>query len=157
MKLKINGKIYEPDIKTDEDKISIEIDGKQKTYDILDTGGLILKQESRVVKSDYFIDKEALIWIDDEIYSISEIKKIRGAGKSANSEKKSSIDSPLPGVITKIYVKAGSKLKKGDLVLIIESMKMANEIKAEFEGTVKSVLVKEGEQVSMSDKLVLLE
>jgi len=144
MKLKINGKVYEPKVETGEDRIDIEIDDKKKSYEILDRSNIILKQENRIVKSDYFIGNEALIWIDDETYSISEIKKIRGAKKSANSEKKSSIDSPLPGVITKIYVKAGSKLKKGDLILIIESMKMANEIKAEFEGTVKSVLVNEG-------------
>ena len=79
----------------------------------------------------------------------------RSEVKKSKSGKKTSIDSPLPGVITKIAVSPGDQLEEGDLILVIESMKMANEIKAEFSGTIKTILVKEGDQVAMSDKLIL--
>jgi len=156
MKLKINNKIQELTAKTDDDKIYIEIDGKTKSYDIIDGSTAILKQENRIIKSDYFIGKETMIWIDGEEYCISEIKKERKAKKAKNG-KKMSIDSPLPGVITKIAVSPGDRLEEGDLILVIESMKMANEIKAEFSGTIKTILVKEGVQVAMSDKLILFQ
>ncbi|GMT43420.1 MAG TPA: biotin/lipoyl-binding protein [Deltaproteobacteria bacterium] len=154
MKLKINDKIQEVTAKIDGGTIYVEINGKKKSYDIIDESAAILKQKNRIVKSDYFIGKETMIWIDGEEYYISEIKKEREAKKS-KSGKKTSIDSPLPGVITKIAVSPGDQLEEGDLILVIESMKMANEIKAEFSGTIKTILVKEGDQVAMSDKLIL--
>ncbi|NOZ84065.1 MAG: acetyl-CoA carboxylase biotin carboxyl carrier protein subunit [Epsilonproteobacteria bacterium] len=154
MKLKINGKIQELTARIDNGRIYVEIDGKKKSYDIIDEPAAILKQRNRIIKSDYFVGKETMVWIDSEEYCISEIKKERKAKKSKSS-KKMSIDSPLPGVITKVAVNSGDQIEEGDLILVIESMKMANEIKAEFSGTIKTILVKEGDQVAMSDKLIL--
>ncbi len=62
--------------------------------------------------------------------------------------------SPMPGTITKINARPGDKVKKGDVLLVIEAMKMANDIVAEGEGTVKDVLVKIGQNVIQSDPLV---
>ncbi len=66
----------------------------------------------------------------------------------------SDISSPLPGTITKINVAAGQKVKKGDVLLVMEAMKMANDVVAEADGTVKAVCVKEGQSVNQGDALV---
>ncbi len=57
------------------------------------------------------------------------------------------LTSPMPGKIWKVHKKAGDKVAKGDVVLVLEAMKMENEIKAPKAGTVTEVLVKEGEAV----------
>lgn len=66
------------------------------------------------------------------------------------------VTSPLPGTITKINVKVGDAVKAGDTVLLMEAMKMENSITAEFDGTVKAILVQEGAQVQNGQALVEL-
>ena len=66
----------------------------------------------------------------------------------------SCVTAPLPGTITKILVKAGDQVNAGDTVLVLEAMKMENNITAESAGTVKSVLVEQGAQVQGGDALV---
>lgn len=65
--------------------------------------------------------------------------------------------SPLPGVITEIKVKVGDEVKAGDTVVVLEAMKMANNLDAEKSGKVTAVLVKEGESVMEDTPLVVIE
>jgi len=67
------------------------------------------------------------------------------------------ITSPMPGSIFKLNVKPGDSVKKGDVVLILEAMKMENEIFAAEDAVVSSVEVKEGATVNTGDVLVILE
>ena len=62
--------------------------------------------------------------------------------------------APLPGTITKVVAKAGQKVKKGDVLVVMEAMKMANDIVAEANGTVKAVSVSEGQSVNQGDVLI---
>ena len=55
--------------------------------------------------------------------------------------------APLPGVVTKLCVGAGDNVKKGQTVLVLEAMKMENNIAAEADGTVSAICVKAGESV----------
>ena len=66
------------------------------------------------------------------------------------------VTAPLPGSITKISVKVGDTVAAGDTVLMMEAMKMENSISAEFGGTVKAILCKEGDQVQSGQALVEL-
>ncbi len=67
------------------------------------------------------------------------------------------VKSPLPGSIVKVVAAAGAAVKKGDLLLTMESMKMENQVCSEYDGTVKSVLVQPGQNVMQDDKLVEIE
>ena len=67
------------------------------------------------------------------------------------------VKSPLPGSIVKVLVKAGQAVKKGDVLLTMESMKMENNVAAEANGTVKAVYVEPGKTVMLDDKLLDLE
>ena len=64
------------------------------------------------------------------------------------------ITSPLPGAIVRVLVEAGQSVKKGDVLLTMESMKMENNISAEADGVVKSILVTPGQNVMQDDKLI---
>jgi biotin carboxyl carrier protein len=68
-----------------------------------------------------------------------------------------SVKSPLPGSIFKVLVSAGQAVKRGDLLLIIESMKMENNILADRDGIVKSIYVQPGNSVLQGDALLDLE
>jgi glutaconyl-CoA decarboxylase len=67
------------------------------------------------------------------------------------------ITSPMPGSIFKVNVKPGDSVKRGDVVIILEAMKMENEIFAAEDAVVVSVEVKEGATVDTGDVLVVLE
>lgn len=66
------------------------------------------------------------------------------------------IDSPLPGSIFKILVKTGEKVKKGQVIIVIEAMKMENEVLSPSDGTIVSVEVSEGSSVNTGDLLLTM-
>ena len=59
----------------------------------------------------------------------------------------SPVKAPLPGTITELKVNVGDTVKVGDVVLVLEAMKMKNNIESEYEGTVTSINAKQGETV----------
>lgn len=59
----------------------------------------------------------------------------------------STLKAPLPGTILEVKVKEGDTVKVGDTILIMEAMKMENDIKSDKDGTIKSVKVKTGDAV----------
>ena len=66
------------------------------------------------------------------------------------------VNSPLPGSVISVAVKEGQAVKKGDTLLVLESMKMENPIMAEQDGTVKQILVSAGQNVMQDDLLLVL-
>jgi glutaconyl-CoA/methylmalonyl-CoA decarboxylase subunit gamma len=65
--------------------------------------------------------------------------------------------SPLPGVVLSINVNVGDKVKNGDVLLIMEAMKMENEIRTDISGTIKLIQVKPNDTVLEGDVLVVIE
>lgn len=72
------------------------------------------------------------------------------------SGKGKALKSPLPGVINDIKVAVGSQVKSGQVVLILEAMKMENEINAECDGTITSIAVNKGDSVMEGDVLLTI-
>ncbi len=66
------------------------------------------------------------------------------------------VTAPMPGNIWKVMVKEGQAVKKGDVLVILEAMKMENEINASADGVVKQVLVTEGQAVDTDALLVVV-
>ena len=70
-----------------------------------------------------------------------------GAGGGSAAGSGTAIKAPLPGTINAINVKVGDKVNVGDVVIVLEAMKMQNNIEAESAGTVTSILVNQGDTV----------
>ena len=66
------------------------------------------------------------------------------------------VASPMPGTILSVNVTAGAAVKKGDVLMILEAMKMENEIMAPADGTVSSVNVQKGSAVNTGDVLCVI-
>lgn len=73
-----------------------------------------------------------------------------GAGDTA-------VNSPMPGKIIKVVAAAGQAVKKGDVLMILEAMKMQNEITASVDGTVKSINVAADQSVKTNDILAVIK
>ncbi len=76
-----------------------------------------------------------------------------GAKVNANN----AVKAPLPGVITSIEVAVGDEVKAGQTLLVLEAMKMANNIEAEKDGRVTAICVQPGQSVMEDDALVVIE
>ncbi|RKW53524.1 MAG: biotin/lipoyl-binding protein, partial [Prevotella sp.] len=76
---------------------------------------------------------------------------------AANVNTANAIKAPLPGVITEIKVAVGDTVAAGDTLVVLEAMKMANNIEAEKAGKVTAVCVKQGESVLEDTPLVVVE
>ena len=70
---------------------------------------------------------------------------------------KSGVKSPLPGVILDIKVKEGDTVKKGQTIIILEAMKMENNINADKDGKVVAINVSKGESVLEGTDLIIIE
>ena len=67
-----------------------------------------------------------------------------------------SVESPITGVIVEISVSVGEDVEDGDLLVVIESMKMENEILSEYNGTVKEILIRNNQNISQEDQMIIL-
>lgn len=66
------------------------------------------------------------------------------------------VKAPLPGVVTKVLVAAGQAVKKGETVLVLEAMKMENNITAETDGTITGICVAAGDSVMEGTTLLTI-
>mgnify|MGYP000479715085 FL=1 len=80
-------------------------------------------------------------------------KKAKASG-AAGSVK---VSAPMPGKIIAVKKDAGAAVKKGEVILVLEAMKMENSITSDYAGTVKQVLVAEGDTVAVDSQLVEIE
>ncbi len=99
--------------------------------------------------------------------SVASAGSAAGSSSSASSDSASSskqatpaagkpVVAPLPGTINEIKVKVGDKVNTGDTVVVLEAMKMQNNIDAETSGTITSINVNKGDAVMEGDTLVTI-
>ncbi|HET7231829.1 MAG TPA: biotin/lipoyl-containing protein [Longimicrobium sp.] len=82
------------------------------------------------------------------------IREMTGGGE-AETEK--TVVAPMPGLVLKIEVEVGQAVKAGQGVVIVEAMKMENELKAPADGTVAKILVQERQTVDKGATLIVFE
>ncbi|MGH7458520.1 MAG: biotin/lipoyl-containing protein [Longimicrobiaceae bacterium] len=92
-----------------------------------------------------------VVVVDERARAIREM-----VGEKAVEEKKS-VTAPMPGLVVKVEVEEGEEVKRGQGVVVIEAMKMENELKSAADGVVAQVLVSDGETVEKGAVLVVLE
>jgi biotin carboxyl carrier protein len=78
------------------------------------------------------------------------------AAPAAPAGSGSPVKAPLPGTVTELKVNVGDTVKQGDVVLVLEAMKMQNNIESEYNGTVTSITVKQGETVMEGSVLLTI-
>jgi biotin carboxyl carrier protein len=80
--------------------------------------------------------------------------KIYGTGQASEGGKP--LKSPLPGVILDFFVKVGDSVKNGQKILVLEAMKMENNIDADRDGTILEIKVSKGHSVNEGDVLLVI-
>ena len=94
--------------------------------------------------------------VNGTVYTV-EVEEVGGAVTAAPAPTGAvTVEAPMPGKILSVNVKAGDKVEAGDVLLILEAMKMQNEIMAPEDGTVSEVRVNAGDTVTTGDVMVIL-
>ena len=78
-------------------------------------------------------------------------------GHKIHTDKEKEFKSPMPGLAVTVEVKAGDQIKEGQGLVIVEAMKMENELKAKFDAKIKEVKVKPGQAVEKDETLIIFE
>jgi len=137
-KFTIRGNKYDVEILNIEDNVAeLEVNGTSYKVEI--------EQEVKTTKTPRLVRKPAVPTSGDTTVKTSKPTEKKGAGI---------IKAPLPGTILSIAVKEGDIVKQGDSILIMEAMKMENNITAAKEGKIVSLAVKVGDAVLEGDTLV---
>lgn len=156
-------------ITADAPAATFDIDPAQIQWDLLPLANgqfHILTPQGRsytatVVEANYK-DKTFRIAIGSNLYSLQlkdqfdQLAEKMGLGAS-NSKKTNQLKAPMPGLVQSVLAQAGDKVKKGDVLLILEAMKMENAIKAPNDATVRSIHVQKGAAVDKNQLLVEFE
>ncbi len=89
---------------------------------------------------------------------IADPKRLRSAGSdSEHVEGVAEIKTAMPGKVVRILIEVGAAVEKGDGVIVVEAMKMQNEMKSPKTGTVTKINAAEGDTVAAGDILVVIE
>ncbi len=84
-------------------------------------------------------------------------KRLKAAGGGVAESGEFLLKAPMPGLVVATPVKDGDKVEKGQVLVVLESMKMQNELKAPRAGTVSRVRIKAGESVEQKQTLLSLQ
>ncbi|MDH6304097.1 biotin carboxyl carrier protein [Parabacteroides sp. PF5-5] len=143
-KISVNGEIYEVDYNLGGDTIySIILNNRSHGVQISSVGDSAYEVKN---KGDLF-----------QISVIDELKKMRMARTKTVAAGRQVIAAQMPGVILKVYVKAGDEVKAGDPLCVLVAMKMENEIRSPIDGIVKEVYINETDKMSVGDKMMVVE
>lgn len=101
---------------------------------------------------------EAIV-INGQRYPVSYLKvgRERFIVEGDNRQKSGVVKALIPGKVLNLQINIGDKVKEGELILILDAMKMENEIAAPKSGTVKQISVAEGENVEKGQLLLIIE
>ena len=108
-------------------------------------------------RSQYTLDKIGEEWLVHSTFCDFEFKELPRYPISSSDEFGGGLVAPMPGAILSIDIKPGDTVKKGDVLVILEAMKMEHRITAPRDGIVGSVQTEVGEQVENEQLLVTLE
>ena len=141
--ISVNGKVYEVDFES--------VSG-QPVYSLIVDGR---SHESYVARG----DDNWQVLLRGRLYPITvedeREKRLRAAaGGGVTEGGEFVLKAPMPGLVVAVPVSEGQEVKKGQVILILESMKMQNELKAPRDGTVQRVKVKAGESVEQKQTLL---
>jgi biotin carboxyl carrier protein len=121
--------------------------------DEIKPGYLKIKLGDRVIKCVITKgDKDKFVFVEGDVFKVRNIE-LTGAKKTKKKDE-GNLNSPISGKVVSIKVKDGDKVKKGDVLMIIEAMKMEYLIRAPYSGKVKKINFKENNQIEIGQNTV---
>ena len=136
------------------DEEFILIDGIKKKYSLTELGDkkYLLKIDNKIYETSLLANLNGMfeIFINQKTYKVNVLTSLQDKAlkliqqSELNQSKDTKVKSPMPGLVLKINKNIGDKVNKGETVLVLEAMKMENEIKSPVDGQITESYVKPG-------------
>jgi biotin carboxyl carrier protein len=158
----IDGKHYRLDLNRADGAWSCLVDGREVEVDAvlarpdvlsLRIGNLVYEVKCERVAGEMYL------WVGSRRFAteVRDPRSLRGRVRDIDDQGPRKLTAPMPGKIVRVLVSQGAEVEVGAGVLVVEAMKMQNEIKSPKKGTIQKILVSVGAAVNAGDVLAIVE
>jgi biotin carboxyl carrier protein len=158
----IDGKSYRLDLNHTEGRWTCRVDGREIEVDAVlarpNVLSLRLGNDAFEVKCER-VGSDVHIWVGSRRFSaeVRDPRSFRSRIRGIDDHGPRKLTAPMPGKVVRVLVRQGSEVEAGTGVLVVEAMKMQNEVKSPKKGTIQKILVSEGAAVNAGDVLAIVE
>ena len=158
----IDGKSYRLDLNRADGRWSCRVDGREVEVDAVlarpDVLSLRIGNQAYEVKCER-VAGDMHLWVGSARFAaeVRDPRSLRGRVRAVDDHGPKKLIAPMPGKIVRVLVSQGAEVEAGTGVLVVEAMKMQNEIKSPKKGIVQKSLVAEGAAVNAGDVLLIVE
>lgn len=165
LKAEISDQKHDIEIVRDGRNLRARVGDREYDLDVSEpeTGVFLIKNSGRVFEVS--VDPKSAegsnrVSLKDRVFdiTITDPKRLRGSGsRNADAAGKAEIKTAMPGKVVRILKQAGDPVEHGEGVIVVEAMKMQNEMKSPKDGTITAIRFVEGDTVAAGDVLVTIE
>jgi biotin carboxyl carrier protein len=158
----INGRNCRLELSRENSRWSCRVDGRAVEVDAVlvrpDVLSLRVANRAYEVKWES-VAGESYVWVGSERFAaqIRDPRSLHGRSRTADDQGPKKLTAPMPGKVVRVLVTQGATVEAGAGVLVVEAMKMQNEIKSPKKGTIQRIMVGEGAAVNSGDVLAIVE
>jgi biotin carboxyl carrier protein len=156
----LNNEKYNLEFKREADKVFAKIDDREYELEAseVEPDVYLLKHNNRIYQ--IYVAPNGIVNVGNNQFEVNLIdpKRLRSsASGDVAADGIAQIKTAMPGKVVRILVEEGTEVLQGDGILIVEAMKMQNEMKSPKDGIVKEIKVEEGATVNAGDVLAIIE
>lgn len=158
----IDGKSFRLELNRADDRWLCRLDGREIEVDAVlarpDVLSLRIGNRAYEVKCER-VSGDTHFWVGSARFAaeVRDPRSLRSRTRTVDDSGPRKITAPMPGKVVRVLVSEGDEVEAGAGVLVVEAMKMQNEIKSPKKGTVQKILVSEGAAVNSCDVLAIVE
>jgi biotin carboxyl carrier protein len=158
----IDGKNYRLELNRADGRWLCRLDGRDVEVDAVlarpDVLSLRIGNRAYEVKCER-VAGETHLWVGSARFAVEvrDPRSLRGRARAVDDRGPKKLTAPMPGKIVRVLVSEGDQVGAGAGVLVVEAMKMQNEIKSPKKGRIQKILVGEGAAVNAGDVLAIVE
>lgn len=149
--------VYPVTVERRDNRFFITYDNNEYTVEATEVkqGQLSIQLGDRVIKAVISgADDNKFVFIEGNVFRV---KRIELTGRKKTEKKEGDLNSPISGTVVSVKAKEGKVVKKDDVILIIEAMKMEYLIRAPYDGTVKKIYFKVKDQIEIGELTAEIE
>jgi len=158
----IDDKIYRLDLTQADGRWSCRVDGREVEVDAVlarpNVLSLRIGNKAYEVKCER-VGAEIHIWVGSRRFAadVRDPRSLRGRTHAADEQGPKKLTAPMPGKVVRVLLSQGAEVEPGTGVVVVEAMKMQNEVKSPKKGMIQKILVSEGAAVNAGDVLAIVE
>jgi biotin carboxyl carrier protein len=160
LQAELNNEKYNLEFKREADKVFAKIDDREYELEAseVEPNVYLFKHNNQIYQ--IYAAPNGIVNVGNNQFEVNLIdpKRLRSsASGDVAADGVAQIKTAMPGKVVRILVEEGAEVLQGDGILIVEAMKMQNEMKSPKDGIVKEIKVKEGTTVNAGDVLAIIE